>query len=892
MRTLRMRLAGFIRKRRLDRELDDEIRIHLAMQEEEFRRAGMDARTAKLAALREFGGVAQVAEAYREQRGLPWLESAARDVRYAVRGIRRSPGFAVAAVLSLALGIGANTAVFSLFHTVMLRMLPVENPATLFTMKLTGGWGRGFVSYPLYLALGERKDLFQDVAARTGVFRARWQPGGGDRVELVSREFVSGNYFGLLGVRPALGRLFTDEDNRVPHGHPLAVLSYDLWHNRFGADPGILQRRLTVDDQTLTVIGVAAPGFRGVEVERRTELWVPLMMAPGNIMDANMNWLWIVGRRAAGVSRQRIQSATDALMQQYLSARYGSHGNAAFRRKAMGQRLEVRDGSAGLSMLREEFGRPLTVLMAAVGLVLLVACTNLANLLLARGAARRKEVALRYSLGATRGRLIRQAFAESSLLAVGGCVAGVAFAFWGPQYILHFLPAGSIDPFSEGPDTAVLAFTLGATILSAILFGLAPALRSTAVDPSAWLQARGTEGNQRPLLRRVLVVAQVAFSAVLVVLAGLFGHSLSQLRSVDPGLGNRNTIAFQMDFPKSWGLKDQEAIRDRFLAAVEGLPGVVAASYAFPGPFRSGSAFVSIRVPGSERTARDPVDVEIHQVGPRHFETIGTRPILGRDIDRNDTAGTRKVVVVNEAFVRAFLTGEGNPLARVVSFDDSKPQGGEPAYVIGVVPDITHYGLRERIKPTVYVPYSQANPVFPYPPTILVQARAPASAVVPALRRELQRLGPQVALTDPQTIREQIDDSIYQDRLLAALSGFFGSLALALAAIGLYGVVAYSTARRSGEIGIRIALGARRGMVLWMVLRDALVLVALGLGIGLPGALLAARGTASVLFEVRPADPASFAFTAGVLACVALAAAFVPARRAASIEPLDALRHD
>ena len=892
MRTLRLRLSALLRRRRLDGELDEEIQAHLAMQEEEFRRAGMSAQAARLAALRAFGGVARAAEAYRERRGVPWLESAGRDVRYALRGLRRSPGFTAAAVLSLALGIGANTAVFSLFHTLILRMLPVRDPAALLSVYKTGGWGKGITSYPVYLTLRRRKDLFQDVAARTGVQKVRFQAAGGAGVELVNRELVSGNYFALLGIRPGLGRLFNDRDNRVPQGHPLVVLSYEFWRNRFGGDPDILGRTLTVDEQPLTVVGVAAAGFRGIEVERRADLWVPLMMSRQQVLDDNINWVWVIARRAAGVSRPHIQSAVDAVMARYLAARYGTNGNAAFRRIAMEQRLQVRDGSAGISLLREEFSLPLTVLMLAVGLVLLVACTNLANLLLARGAARRKEVALRYSLGATRGRLVRQAFTESMLLALAGCLNGAVFALWGQPYMLHFLPPGSTEPFSARPDGAVLAFTLAVSMLSAILFGLAPALRSTAIDPAAGLQAQGAAASgHRPVLRRVLVIAQVAFSVVLAVLAGLFGHSLSQLRGVDSGLGSRNTIAFQLDFPRSWETARVWTARDRFLAQAEAMPGVVAASFAFPGPFRSGSGFISIRVPGSDRTFHEPADVEIQYVGPRHFETIGTRPILGRDIGPGDTGASRKAVVVNEAFVRAFLPGEPNPLSRVVSFDDSKP-GGEPTLITGVVPNVTHYGLREGVKPTLYVPYAQMQPLFPFPPMILVRARVPASALLPLLRREARNIGPQVALTEPRTIGQQIEDSIYQDRLLATLSGFFGALALLLAAIGLYGVVAYTTARRSAEIGIRIALGARRPAVLWMVLRDALVLVVIGLCLGLPAALAAARAVGAVLFEVKPADPATFVLTACVLSAIALAAAFLPARRAASLQPLNVLRHD
>src|ERR1039457_7240278 len=406
MRMFWRRLTGLLRGNRLERELNEEIGIHLAMQEEEFRQRGMEPGAAHAAALREFGGVAQTKEEVRDRRGVPWLESAARDLRYAVRGLRRTPGFTVAAVLSLALGIGANTAIFSLFHTLMLRLLPVERPHELLSLYPTGGRFDGYVSYPLFQEIAERSDLFTGVIARTPVAKTRFSTRPGARGQFCQREFVSGNYFTVLGVAPALGRLFTEDDNRTPGGHPVAVLSYDLWRNRYGADPGILGGKILVDEQPFTVIGVAGAGFHGVQVERRAEVWVPAMMMPGmNFSSPNNWWLSIVARRRPQVPVRQVQAAINVLMAQHLSRVYPSPYNAAMRKRALEQRLEVREGSVGLSGLREVFGRPLTVLMLAVGLVLLAACANVANLLLARGAARQKEVALRLSLGATRARL-------------------------------------------------------------------------------------------------------------------------------------------------------------------------------------------------------------------------------------------------------------------------------------------------------------------------------------------------------------------------------------------------------------------------------------------------------------------------------------------------------
>jgi predicted permease len=873
------RFLALFRGRRLERELNEEIATHLAMQEEEFRRGGMCPEDAHHAALREFGGVAYTAEVYREQRGIPWIESTARDIRYAARGLLHSPGFTAAAVLSLALGIGANTAIFSLFHTLMLRMLPVKHPEQLVQMLTKGGWSSGTSSYPLYLDLRKRTDVFRDVAARTYVSKTRFEPSNGARTEIVERELVTGNYFSMLGVSPALGRLFTDDDNRVPHGHPVAVLSYDFWRNRFGGEPSMIGRTLIVDEIPLTVIGIAAPGFHGVEVDHRAELWEPAMMTPFDAMNEGMHWVTILARLAPGVSRDRVRSVIAPIMQQHLAVHYGKNRNAAFRRLAMSQRLEVSDAASGVSQLREVFGKPLGVLMAAVALVLLVACTNVANLLLARGAARAKETALRYSLGATRGRLIRQHLTECLLLGMSGCILGLAFALFGQRYLLGFLPAKSSDSFSTAPDPVVLAFTAGLSILSVLLFALAPALRSTAIDPAA--------GLRRPVLRRALVVAQVGFATVLVVLAGLFGHSLADLRAIDPGFRNYDVLTFQLDFPRAWKPDDVRLARRRCVMGAEALPGVLSAAYAFPGPYHNGTADVTLRVPGSA-SASQPVEVQIQYVSARYFETIGSMPLLGRDFDQNDTADSRRVAVVSEALARAFFPGVDNPVGRIVSFDE------ESTYLVGVVRDMTHYGLRKGAKPTIYVPIAQREVDWKmgWPPTMLVRARAPEGALVAGLRREAEKLGRQVAVTEPVTIRRQIDDDIFQDRVLAAISGFFGALALLLASIGLYGIVAYGTARRAVEIGIRIALGARRGSVVWMVIRDAALLVAAGLLVGIPISMAAGRTVASLLFEIKPGDPLTLALTASVLAAIGIGAALLPARRAASLEPLRVLRHD
>ena len=893
MRTLWKRLTAPFSKRQWDRELGEEVEGHLEMRAAELRQQGLDPDAAREAARREFGGIEQMKEAYRDRRGVPWIEILAKDVSYGLRGLRRNPAFTLAAVLSLALGIGANTAIFSFVDTLMLRMLPVEKPEQLLNLYRTGGWGKGFASYPLYLEFRKHTDLFTAVMARGGTDRVRFDQGHNNSVEYVLREYVTGNYFDVLGVRPAIGRLFKDEDNRTPQGHPFVILSYDFWRNRLALDPAVLGRVLTVDEQPLTVIGVAAPGFHGVEVESHADLWVPAMMFRGEIMQPGMHWIWIMARSRPEISGSRVQAAANTIMQQYLMSVYGGQRESAFGKWALEQKIEVREAGVGISLLREAFGKPLTILMAAVGLVLLIACANVANLLIARGAARRREIAMRFSLGATRWRLVRKWLIESLLLALLGSILGLAFAIWGERYMLLFLPPGAGERFDVAPDSTVLAFTLGISILSAVFFGLAPALRATSLDPAAALKDGGSQQpgrGARASFRKALVVLQVALSVVLVVAAGLFANSLAGLRSINPGFVAQNVVTFSLDCPRAWKNADKGKNRQSLLARLTELPGIAAISYGVPGPYRGGSWSSGIRVPGSARTAKEGVEVDEQAIGPAYFETIGMRALRGREFNQGDMRSTRKIAVVNEAFVREFLPGTQDPVGRILSFDDSKPEGGEPTYIVGLVRDILHDGLKTRAKSTVYVPFHEGEVAFD--PTLLVRTQLPPGSLLPVIRREIGRISPEVALIEPRTLRERVDDSIFVDRMIATLSGFFGALALLLAAIGIYGVMAYAVTRRTAEIGLRIALGAAPARIEWMVLRDGLLLIGLGVAIGLPLSLAAGRISASLLYGVKPNDPLTFVLTIAVLLAIGILAAFLPARRAAAVEPIEALRHE
>ena len=636
------------------------------------------------------------------------------------------------------------------------------------------------------------------------------------------------------------------------------------------------------------MIGVAAPGFHGVEVESRADLWVPAMMFRGQIMQSGMHWIWIMARCRPEIPRGRIQAAANTIMQQYLMSVYGAQRNSAFGKFALEQKIEVRDAGVGISMLREAFGKPLTILMAAVGLVLLIACANVANLLIARGAARRREIAMRFSLGATRARLVRQWLIESLLLALLGSALGLAFAVWGARYILLFLPPGAVERFDVSPDAAVLGFTVGISILCAILFGLAPALRATSLDPVAALKDGGAQQpgrGARAGFRKALVVVQVALSVVLVVAAGLFAHSLAGLRAVDPGFSAQNVLTFSLDYPRAWKAPIRRSIANGCWRGWRKCRALSRPVMARPARIRAAPGWLRSAFPDRNAPPGKP---------PKSTSRPSVRLILkpsacgrcGAGNSTNPTSG-RRAACSGEPGVRArIFPRRARPhRARYQLRRLRRPEGGTPTYIVGLVRDILHDGLKTTAKPTVYVRFHEGDLVFD--PTLLVRG-----APLPAVRRVVNALDPGVALTEPRTLTERVDDSIFIERLVATLSGFFGALALLLAAIGIYGVMAYSVARRTAEIGLRIALGAAPGRIEWIVLRDGLLLIALGAAIGLPLALAAAKICSSLLYGIKADDPLTLLLTVAVLLATGALAAFFPARRAAAVEPMEALRHE
>jgi predicted permease len=876
------RIVSLVRRPKLDRELDDEVRFHLESLEAEFRVQGLAPHDARLAARREFGGIDSMKETYRDRRGVRWLEDFMRDLRHGARCLRRNPGFAAVAILSLALGIGLNAAVFAIFHALLLRMLPVARPEDLVSLYRHGGWGEGFMSYPLYTDLRDQTDVFDGVLARSGVMRRRLGADG-SAVQFIESEYVSGNYFSVLRIKPAAGRLLAPDDARARGQNPVAVLSYDAWRSRFALDPAIIGRTLVIGWKQLTVVGIAAPGFTGVEVERKAEVWIPLTMGDTDISTPGAHWLWTLGRRKPGVADSKIQAEANTVISRYLTHYYGNHPEPGFKRMAMDQRIEVRPGGIGISLMRAEFERPLRILMGAVILVLLVACANVASLLLARGAARRREMALRLSIGASRWRLVRQWLTESALIASIGGAAGLIAGAWAARSAATLLP-GEMEGDSLPVHLAggVLLFVVAVAVGSALFFGLISGLGATAVETAP---ARQSAIRLRAGMRKTLVAGQVAMSVVLVATAGLLARSLAGLRSLDLGFHNYGVLTFYIYAPRTYQAQDYQRLYDRFFARVSALPGVDSASAGFPGPYQGGSYSGTIFVPGAETKSREH-EIARQSVYQRYFETIGARPVGGRDFDAHDFVRTAKTAIVNQAFAREFF-GAGDPVGKMISFNDSGPAD---VTIVGMVKDMQHDGIRTTAQPVVYVP--AAGDENRSASVILVNARLRPGDLTRIIRRELAAIDPSVAMEEPRTLRERIDRSIFQDRMLAGLSIAFSVLALLLAGIGIYGVMAFVVARRTAEIGVRMALGARPSGVLWMTMREGLAMVAAGVAIGIPAALAAARLTRNLLFGVHPGDPATAVVTILVVFAVGALASSLPARRAATVDPIEALRSE
>jgi predicted permease len=848
-----------------------------------------------------------------------WVEMVGRDFGYALRTLRRSRGFAVVAALTLALGIGANTAIFTLLDQVLLRLLPVKNPQQLVLLTMRGkhygnNWGGNAISYPMYRDFQDHNEVF------SGMFCRFPQPVSmtyGGQAERTLGELVSGTYFGVLGIGTVLGRAIGPEDDRVPDGHPVVVLSYDYWKRRFGGDPQIIGKTLLVNNYQMAVIGVSQPGFDGIEVGSSTKIFIPVMMEKEIIIgpmkfltDRRSRWVNAFGRLKPGVTEEKAKASLQPFMHSMLEQEVKEaafHNASAYdREEFLKCWIDVLPGSQGRASLRRELRTPLWVLMATTGMVLLIACANIANLLLARATGRQKEIAVRLAMGATRGRIVSQLLIETlSLSALGGAL-GLALAFWADKALLAvYLPSDSGNlNISTAPDFRILLFTLAVTLATGLIFGLAPALQSTRPDVGRTLkdQAGAVVGGGHGRLRNALVVTQVALSLLLLIGAGLFLRSLKNLSNLGPGFAAERLVGFNID-PSLNGYTPERlnSFYPQLTENLNAIPGVKSVAVASMRIMEDNEWDSGLTAEGYSPTKPDDhPQAFMNQIGPGYFATLGVPITAGRDFRLTDNRMVKRAnatddfdmvpttVIINEKFAARFFAGR-NPVGMHLGFG-TDPGTHTEMEIIGVVKDIKYTNLRDEIPIQAYVPYM--NSPYLGGMTIYVRTVGDPSQLMTSIRAKVREVDANLPIYAMRTMEAQISNSLSMERMIASLSTVFGFVATVLAIIGLYGVMSYSVAQRTREIGIRMALGAEQRKVIGMVMREVLTLIAIGIGVGVPAALVLTRVVKSQLYGLEAHDPWTLGLATGLLAVVACAAGYVPALRASRVDPMKALRYE
>ncbi len=821
------------------------------------------------------------------------------DLRSAFRGLRRSPAVAALAVTTLGLGIGATTAIFSVANAVMLRSLAVHRPDELVVLRYVSKKGNIFDSFDYgdYTALRDAPGALTGLAALSAM---EFNLSSDEATERVPGQLVTGNYFPLLGVRPRIGRLLGPDDDLHPGGHPVCVIGHGLWQRRFGSSPEVLGRQIQINGRPYSIVGVTAANFAGVQQGAEAQVYIPLMMAAqvsARAADPKVqppflswtDWLQCFGRRAPNITRARAEAALDARFAQLPAAHRTTtfemssrHGQPAER-----ARLLVVDGRQGFDDLRFGYQRPLTILLFLVTLLLLIVCANVANLLLARAAGRRKEIAIRIALGGGAWALVRQLLAESLLLASGGALCGLTLALWMPEMLLRLASSGAPRDLDVQPDWTVAAFLLGITCLTAFLFGLAPALASVRTGVAAALKNEGGgSGKGRRALGGMLVVAQVALSVTLLAGAGLLLRTLHNLRSIQPGFRPENVVLASLN-PGSnrYTAIESRALFQQLMERAGTIPGVQAASAALVSPLSGNLWLYSLEVPGYRTAPGERAMAYFNAVGPGYFASIGAQLKEGREFTRLDRQGAPVVAVVNEAMARKFWPGR-SPLGQ--RFQSAAAEGVN-VEVVGVVRDSVYRDLRENREAVLYLPLLQGEYRSA---TLDLRVAGDVPRVFGELRSLARQIDHSVPLYDMRTLEAQIAGTFSVERMLATISTLFGALAMLLAAVGLYGVLAYSVAQRSREIGIRMALGAGHTQVVGAVVRQTLLMVAVGVMLGLPASLAASKWIAGSLYGLKPGDPLTYGVVIAVLCAASLAAAIVPSRRAARVDPMVVLRCD
>jgi predicted permease len=895
------RLRSLVRRNRVEAEMAEEMRHHLDAQMRHNLAAGMSLPEAHDAARRSFGGVEQIKERARDQRGWRWLEQAGQDLRYAVRQLRQHPAFTTVAILTLALGIGVNTAIFTLTNAVLLRPLPVSEPDRLVLARKSPG-DTSF-SYPSYERFRDQAQALSGLAAVQNFVTRRWfsaSAASGTAPEAVQTQTVSGNFFSVLGVSAFLGRVLTTDDDRSDQTQPAIVLSHGFWLRRFGGDPAVLGRTVRLEGAGFTIVGIMPRGFTGFYVGAEPDLWWPMQAFPlveparagttPRLKSEGWEWMLMVGRLGPGVTHEKAQTEMAALYRRELdefAATRPATWTEKQRQEHYAHTVELDDAATGFTHLRQRFTQPIKILTAIVGIVLLVACANVAGLLLARGAARQRELAVRTALGAGRSRLIRQLVTESLLLALGGGALGLLLAYGGTAYLASYLPPPAGN-FNLAPDARVLGFTLAASILTGLLFGLLPALRTSRIELTAAMKSSTRTSGAKSRLNAALVVAQIALSVTLLAGAGLFARTLRNLRAADFGFERVNAVAFTLESPRVYDAAQRSELYGRLLRTLEAYPAVRSASFATGGLLSGESLGTRFSIEGVPSSTDEDVRAQYLVVGPDFFKTLGIPLRRGREFAPNEAGGaldpaTRKVVI-GEGLARRFF-GEEDPLGRLLRHGLAN---GPLFEIIGVAKDTKYRSAREQPLLEYYLPYGEGGRNFKF--SIYVSTTEEPAAFAAQLRSIIRQVDPQLSVQSLRTLDEVVNDTLTQERLVAQLGGFLGVLTLILACLGLYGVLSYGVTQRTREIGVRMALGARAGDVLALVVGQGVRLALLGATLGVTFALWLTGFAEKLLFGVSAGDPVTFAGAAGLLLLVAVFAAWLPARRAARVDPMVALR--
>jgi predicted permease len=902
LRRLKMLFQGS----KFQNDLNEEMQLHLELRQLKHLAAGLSPAAARRAAFRSFGNITSIKETSYKTWGWSWLDSFLQDLRYGIRSMFRSPALTLVALLSLALGIGANTAIFSFLDALLLRSLPVKDPAQLVVFGgeegeagVTDRYGSTTLySYPFYRQLRQKNAVFSDVAAILSMLnRVHGTIDGRDETEEMQVQLVSGIYFPMLGVQAAIGRALTDEDDNSEGDHPVAVVSYAWWKRVLASDPAVLNRKIKLGTTTFNIVGVAPPEFFGTKVGEAPDIWVPMSMMksvpPGwnGYKDDFFQSMFIMGRLKPGFSLEQATSNVNVLYQQIIRAFPDgnlSHRNTANLSKA---HVALRPMATGLSSLRRTFSEPLKILMGVTALVLLIACANIANLLLARSTARTRELAVRQALGAGRIRIVRQLLTESIVLALAGGLLGVGLAAVADRLLLHMISNGADPlPLDVSINTRLLFFNFAVTVATAVLFGIVPALRGTHVDlTDALKDGRGpSSGTARSPLGKALIVIQIAISLVLMVGAILFIRSLVNLNNVDTGFKREGVLRLEIDSNVT-GLKSNDprmiAMFQEIEQRVNALPGVKAASFA-SFLFNQGSWNTGIRVAGMNLDQN--INIKHNVIGNGYFATMQIPLLAGRTFNTQDTSASRHVAIISERMEKDLFPPGINPIGHhyYTGFD---PIPDTDVEVIGVVKDVKFGSLQERPQYIDYIP----NPHHPWGyGSLAVRYDGNFNTISNEVQQAIHSIDRTLPISRVTTLDAQVARTINNQRLVAQLSAFFGLLAVFLSCIGIYGLMSYMVGMRTNEIGIRIAIGASRSNVRWLVMREIILLTLIGIAIGVPATLAGSRIVANLLFGLRGTDTASLLASVVALMLVAIMAGYLPARRAAQVDPTVALRYE